>query len=163
MRSLRLVPVLLAVAAGLHLAVLPSHLEEGALVGAFFAVVAVGQLASTVVIHRCAGAWARAVIILANLGVVAVWLVSRTVGLALGGHDAAPEPVQLLDALSVAAELAAVAGLALVGSHRPAGASRWGGVPGLVVVALLAAGVALPVAPGADAHEHPHAFVHHHG
>jgi hypothetical protein len=134
--------------------VLPSHLEEGVAIGAFFAVTAIAQLAAAVAVHRGVGPWLRALIAVVNVGVVVVWLISRTVGLALGGHDAAPEPVALLDTLSVVAELAAVAGLYLLGSATLRPRRRLAGLPALVLVALLAAGAGLPLAPAADAHVH---------
>jgi hypothetical protein len=158
MRSVRAVPVLLAVAAGLHFAVLPSHVKEGMWIGLFFAVTAVVQLAMAVAVQRGVGPLSRLVIAAANLGVVGVWLVSRTAGLALGGHDAAPEPIALLDSLSVVAELAAVAGLYLWSTaSRPARRPRLAGLPALAFVALVAAVIGLPLAPPADAHEHTHA------
>ena len=166
MRSLRAVPVFLAVAAGLHLAVLPAHLEEGAAIGAFFAVVALGQLGAAIAVQRGVGSWTRAVIAVANVGVIVVWAVSRTAGLALGGHDAAPEPIGLLDSLSLVAEMAAVAGLYV--ATRPARFRSRFAVPALAALALVAAAIAFPLAPAADAHEHVHsddaftAPAHHH-
>jgi hypothetical protein len=164
MRSTRAVPLLLAFAAGLHLAVMPSHVEEGLLVGGFFLAVAVAQLVSAVLVHRGVGPLTRFVIAAGNLGVVAVWLVSRTVGLSLGGHDSAPEPIALLDSLSVIAQLAAVVGLYLrtARSPRRRGPARLAGLPALpalALVALLAGGAGLPFAEAAHAHEH--ADAHH--
>ena len=158
MRTVRVVPLLLAFAAGLHLAVLPSHLEEGAAVGGFFLLVAVAQLGAAVLVHRGTSPGMRAVIAAGNLGVVAVWVGSRTVGLGLVGQGGGPEPVALLDLLSVVAELAAIAGLYLLSSAaRPARSSRLAGLPALAVVALLASGVGLSLVPAAhgDAGTHP--------
>ena len=171
MRSVRAVPLLLAFAAGLHLAALPSHVEEGAAVAAFFLLTAVGQLVAAFVVHRGAAPPTRALIAAANVGVVAVWAVSRTVGLPLFGHDGGVEPVSLLDALSVAAELAIVAGLSFrsVAAGSRSGA-RLAGIPALTVVALLVAGAGLPFAPAehahaetpVEAHVHTHDAAHHH-
>jgi hypothetical protein len=154
MRPVRAVPLLLAFAAGLHLAVLPSHLEEGLVVGAFFLLVAIGQLAAAALVHRGANGRARAVIAAGNLGVVAVWAVSRTVGLSLGGHGGAPEPIALLDALSVVGQLAAVVGLSLRAMPRPARSPRLAGLPALAAVMLLAGVAGFPFAEAAHAHEH---------
>ena len=162
MRSVRTVSFLLAFAAGLHLAAMPSHLSEGAAVGAFFLVVAVVQLAAAALVYRGTGPIVRALIAAGNLGVIAVWAVSRTAG--LGGG---PEPVALFDGLAVVVELAAVAGLCLGSATRPA---RQGltGLPALAVVALLVAGAGLPFAPAAHSHaeagpgQHDPAADHHH-
>ena len=154
MRSVRTVPLLLAVAAGLHLAALPSHVGEGPLVGAFFVVVAAAQLTAAVLVHRGAGPMARAVIAAGNLGVLAVWLVSRTAGLAVGGHAGGPEPVSILDGLATGFGLAAVVGLYLFGTtSRPASPRRLAGLPALAVVASLATLAGLPLAAPAHSHD----------
>jgi hypothetical protein len=172
MRSVRTVSLLLAVAAGLHLAALPSHVEEGSAVAAFFGVMAVGQLIAAFVVYRGSSARARAVIAAGTLGIVAVWAMSRTVGFPYFGHDGDVEPVALLDALSVVAELAAVAGLYALSAVRSPRPTRWAGLPALAVVALLVAAAGLPLAPSEHAHAeeaheapalHVHAHAHDHG
>src|SRR5436305_12387075 len=103
------VSLALAAAAGLHLAVLPDHLEEGLLIGAFFGVCAVLQLAAAVWVSAGAGRRAQQVIIAGNLAVIAIWAVSRTVGIPIGPDAGVPEPVSTLDALSFLAEIIALA------------------------------------------------------
>ena len=78
-------------AAGVHAAVAPPHLREGALIGGFFVACAAAQLI------WAALAWQRrtpAVLwtgIVGNLAVLALWLVSRTVG--IPGIAGGPEPI----------------------------------------------------------------------
>ena len=154
MRSIRLVPLLLATAAGLHLAALPSHLGEGALVGAFFVAVAGAQLLAAVLVQRGTGGLTRALIVAGNVAVAGVWIVSRTVGLSLGGHAGGAEPVSVLDSLAVAAGLAAVVGLyrfSTTTRRLPAG--RLAGLPALALVAALATGAGLPLATPAHSHD----------
>ena len=146
MRTVRAVPLLLAFAAGLHLAVLPSHLEEGAAVGGFFLAVAAAQLVSAVLVHRGASPVARRAVVAMNLGVVAVWVVSRTVGLPVVG-GAGPEAVGALDALAVVAQLAAVAGLVARFASGAVPATRMAGIPALGMVVVLATGVGLRLVP----------------
>lgn len=155
MRSLRPAPLLLAAAAGLHLAALQSHLDAGVAVAAFFVAVAAGQLGAAVLVFRGTTPMTTRVIALGNLAVVAVWAVSRTVGLPLVGD--APEPVGLLDGVATAAGIAAVVSLVLSTSTSTPRRRLLTGVPALALVAVLAAGVGLPLAAaghsGNEAHE----------
>jgi glucose dehydrogenase len=100
----------LAAAAGLHLAVFPSHLEEGTVFGGFFLAVAGVQLAAVAVVGANGGRRALWAVALVNVGVVAVWAVSRTTGLPVGPEPGHVEPVSVLDSLSGAAEVVAIAG-----------------------------------------------------
>jgi hypothetical protein len=93
------------VAAVVHVVVMPAHLEEHWSFGVFFGLLAVVQLGY-------AGALAlrpsRDVLVagaLVNAATVALWLLSRTVGLPLGPEAGTPEPVGLLDATSTLAEV----------------------------------------------------------
>ena len=101
---------LLAAAGGLHLAALPSHLESSALVGAFFAATALGQLLAAVLIATRPSPRTTAAIIAGNLAVLAIWAVSRTTGLPVGGEVGTPEPFGVLDGLAAAAQILVVAG-----------------------------------------------------
>ena len=78
-------------AAGVHAAVAPMHLREGALVGSFFVACAGAQLSwAAVAWHRPSPTvlWSG---IVGNLAVLALWLVSRTVG--IPGVGGGPEPL----------------------------------------------------------------------
>lgn len=97
-----------AAAAGVHAAVTPAHLGEGMAVGMFFVLTAAGQCA-----WSCAVLWrpARALLhagAVANLGVVLVWMVSRTTGVpGVGGGE--PEAVGMLDVATTGWELVLIA------------------------------------------------------
>jgi hypothetical protein len=112
----------LAWAAGvMHAAASAEHLEEWPLAAAFFAGLMTAQLGL--------GAWLwarprrRALVAAAagSLAIVALWAVSRTVGLPFGPEAGHPEAVGVLDAMTVADELAlAGCSVAVVrGSIRP--------------------------------------------
>lgn len=95
-------------AAGVHAAVAPPHLREGALIGAFFVACAAAQLI------WAALAWQRptpAVLwsgIVGNLAVLALWLVSRTVG--IPGIAGGPEPIGPWDVTCALWEVVIVVG-----------------------------------------------------
>lgn len=99
----------LSLGAGLiHMAVIPDHFGEDALSGLFFVVAAAFQLAWAL-------AWARRPqrgVAVAGLGVnaaiVAIWLLSRTVGLPLGAEPGVPEPLAAPDFLATIFELGIV-------------------------------------------------------
>ena len=134
-------------AAGIHFAVMGEHFDEYFLFGLFFSVVAWLQ-----------ALWALAVVVaptrqlliggwVGNAVVVAVWVVSRTVGLPLGPEAGTAETAAFLDVLSTVLEVAIVAGIAaLLISPRLARSGRSGAlaVAGLTIllVVLTTAGVA---------------------
>jgi hypothetical protein len=102
---------LLSAGAGIiHLAVLGPHLRESWLLGAFFAVVGLAQLAWPLLVmtRPSRGLWLAGVV--GNALVVVVWILSRTVGLPLGAEAGHAEPVGFADALSTAYEALLVAG-----------------------------------------------------
>ena len=73
-----------ATAAGIHAAVAPPHLRESPLFGAFFLVVALAQVAWTAtLLHRPSVSLLHLGVLL-NLALVALWLVTRTLGLPFG-------------------------------------------------------------------------------
>ncbi|HUQ64125.1 MAG TPA: hypothetical protein VM121_10260 [Acidimicrobiales bacterium] len=171
MSTSRVVSLSLAAAAGLHLAALPDHLEEGVLIAGFFAACAVLQLTAAFVVSGGAGPGARRVIIAGNVAVVGIWLVSRTVGVPFGPEAGTPEPVSALDSLSLVAELVAVGGLVLLGRARRVRLGAWkaGPVAALAMTSFLFAGAGMAVAtphhhdePGAPhQHESPTVARHH--
>ena len=98
-------------AAAIHFWVVPEHLEEWAAAGAFFIALGVFQAAWAV-----AYLWrpSRSVIhagILANLATVALWVVSRTIGLPFSPEPWKPEEIGVLDVAASALEFVLVAGL----------------------------------------------------
>lgn len=100
-----------AAAAGIHAAVAPAHLAERTLTGVFFVVVAAGQLAWTLAAaDRPTPPLLRTGIAL-QAALVALWLVTRTVGLPFGLLPE-PHPVGGWDLACIAWQLVAVAGCA---------------------------------------------------
>jgi hypothetical protein len=82
-RSYRSVAVACATVAGLvHVLVIPEHLRESWLVGAFFAEVAAAQLVLAWMLRRTTGVATLLVGIWATLGLVALYVASRTMELA---------------------------------------------------------------------------------
>jgi hypothetical protein len=120
-----------ATAAGIHAAVAPPHLREQAAYGAFFLLVAVAQLAWAAALPRPTPVVLRAGIVL-QLGLVALWLLTRTAGLPFGLMPE-PHPVGPWDLACVAWQVvAAVAaarvlrdGLAADGTARMPGWFDW--------------------------------------
>lgn len=141
-------------AAAIHLWVVPTHLEQWWAYGAFFLVVAGGQLLFAPIVLWRARPWLLVTGVAANVAVVLVWMFSRTSGLpigppltdstagrgdpALGGYGShasgAVEAVGPLDFTASAVELVIV--LALVSMLPPTHRRH-------TVNALLAVGVTL--------------------
>lgn len=97
-------------AAVIHFAVVPAHWQEWMVAGQFFALLALFQLV-----------WAPAVLarptnlvlasgVLLNLGAIALWVVSRTVGAPFGPHAGEPELVQAADLCALLLQLYVVMG-----------------------------------------------------
>ena len=122
-------------AAGIHAAVVPEHLQESLLIGGFFVAVALGQFGLAAALRRRPPVLLAVVAIWAHVGLIALYVASRTVDLAFlpahhgasrvehlpvaGGHGngipAYPgsriEPVGALDLICLAAELVLVGAL----------------------------------------------------
>jgi hypothetical protein len=94
--------------------VLGPHLRESWLLGVFFAVTAVAQLAWALL---AAMRPSRRVLLggaVGNALVILVWIVSRTVGVPVGPGAGGAEPVGFADALSTAYEALIVVGAIVV-------------------------------------------------
>jgi hypothetical protein len=143
--STTIIAALLAAAGGLHLAALPAHLNESAAAAIFFAVVALGQLAGAVLITTRPSTRTTMAVILGNAAVLAIWAVSRTTGLPVGGELGVREPLAALDGLAAVAEILVVGGaLTLL---RRAGrislrSTGWQPVAAMAVLWLASGGVA---------------------
>lgn len=99
-----------AAAAAFHFAVVPEHLREYWLFGAFFVVSGVAQaLWATLVSLRPTSAVYLAGLV-GNATIIVIWILSRTLGVPVGPESGMPEPVGLLDSLSTVFELLIVAG-----------------------------------------------------
>lgn len=114
-----------AAAAGVHAAMGPSHFSEGFLLGLFFAVSSMAQLAWASLALTSGGALLLRVGVLLNVGCVALWLVTRTLGLPFGLIPG-PEAVGSWDVATVIWELV-VAGCCLAALRRTpdARAASW--------------------------------------
>jgi len=122
----RLAALGLYVAAGGHLIASLVHLSHGWGITTFFLVVAAIQIAAAGRLARGAGGSATAAVLAVTLGLVLLYLASRTVTLPFGGvhtaHNDRPQDPDLLGTVVVAAELLTLAtGPALL----PAIVRRW--------------------------------------
>jgi FtsP/CotA-like multicopper oxidase with cupredoxin domain len=95
-------------AAAIHFAVAPEHFQEYLPFGLFFIGLGLAQLALAVAVLM---APSRRLYVIASGGtvaVIAIWLMSRTVGLPLGPDPWTPEPVGFIDLLASIIEATAV-------------------------------------------------------
>jgi hypothetical protein len=112
--SLPLVAIAGAAAAAVHFVVMPEHFEEATIYGMFFAVAATSQLLySALLLIRpsralvCAGA-------IGNIAIIALWLVTRTIGIPLGPGAGSVEELGGLDVLATIFEIGAAIGAVTV-------------------------------------------------
>jgi hypothetical protein len=97
------------VAAGVHVTVCPEHYAEGWMYGVFFTVTAGAQLLWAVLLAvRPEPRVVRAGLV-ASLAVVALWAVTRSVGIPLGPERGEVETIGALDVVATTAELVAAA------------------------------------------------------
>jgi hypothetical protein len=133
MRRVELAVAWLSIAAGaIHASAGPEHLAEWWAYGLFFFGAAAFQAAySLLLLTRGIEGWGGwtavrgkvyAVGLVATLAIIALWVVSRTVGVPVGPEAFEPEGIGALDLSSKAVEIAMVIALAvlLVRSGRPA-------------------------------------------
>lgn len=111
--------VLSAVAGLLHLLVMPEHLAEWFGYGLFFLVVALAQLAYTVLLLR----WPPSPTlflagIVGNTLIIAFYVITRTIGIPLGPAAGEVEEIGFVDACSKLVELALVGCLFFIYWHR---------------------------------------------
>lgn len=143
----------LCAAAAVHLAVLPAHLRESAVLGSFFAVAAAAQgvLAALLLVRPSRRLLAG--VAGGSIAVMALWAATRLATLPFALDGARPEAVGLLDVLASGAELTtAVCALALLagqGRRRPTGVAlrpawRWSGWSLPLRIALLAVSIGVP-------------------
>ena len=96
-------------AEAVHVAVMDEHIQEWLLAGLFFLVIAVaeGLLAAALVIADTPTVRWTAVFV--SLGTVALWLLTRTVGLPFGPMAGRPEPLGPVDSVATLLELVTAA------------------------------------------------------
>jgi hypothetical protein len=134
----RLAAVLSGAAAAVHLSVARQHFDEAWLFGVGFVVSGVLQLAWAVAIWRRDGDRRLLVAgLVLQLGIVLVWVVSRTSGLPYGPESWDPESVGALDAQCTFDELLIVV-LGLVSTRHASRSRPRLAVDGLELLALVA-------------------------
>jgi hypothetical protein len=106
--SFGLAGALSGLAAVVHVAVCPEHFHEAAVYGVFFAAAAVAQVGWAVAafVHRTR--LVAVIGIAGNLGMLALWALSRTVGLPTGPFAGEVERIGPLDLLASACETGVV-------------------------------------------------------
>jgi hypothetical protein len=117
-----------ASAAVVHACVVPEHVDESWLLGTFFAVVAAAQAAWGVAVLGAGGRALRTSGALASLALLALWLISRTIGLPVGPHPWQPEPFGAADLIAATLELGLVA--CVVGRPRARAAGACADISG---------------------------------
>lgn len=142
------VALLSAGAAGIHFAVSQSHFEEYWLFGAFFLALAWFQALWAILVVASPHRLLYLIGTLANGATIALWTVTRTIGVPVGPTAGEPEPAEFIDILSTLFELLVVVGCILLA--RGAARRYLGGrrvltgtlALGLVVVGLTSGAVA---------------------
>lgn len=100
--------MLSVVSATVHLAVSPEHFREGLVYGCFFAASAAGHVLWAGLALRRPRRWLIAIGLATNLGIVALWVMTRTLGIPLGPSAGKIEAVGVLDVVATACELGVV-------------------------------------------------------
>jgi hypothetical protein len=150
----------LSAAAGIiHLAMVPSHMDEWALEGVGFALAGLFQIMIAGLLLTRPSRIALVVAIAVNAALIATWAVSRTAGLPFGPNSGHRELATFIDVACVALEGAFIAAAALsLQNPRWADAFRLPAIAlSLGAVALATAAVASPSAREHAAHGHGHA------
>jgi hypothetical protein len=107
----------LLAAAAIHAAVVPEHLHEWLWAGLFFVVLTVAELAAADRLVKTGQRAGLVAAVLVSAAPLAVWTVSRTVGLPFGPEAGTPEAVGLADCVASLLELGTlVAALVLLRS-----------------------------------------------
>src|SRR5262245_17305277 len=148
-------------AAAIHFAVTGDHFQEGVAFGLFFAALAWAQLLWAVGILLAPSRLLLLAGLAGNLGVVAIWAVSRTAGLPVGPEAGTAESGGVADVAATIVELLIVSGTALLLTRGASVETRRVRVSRAIPVALAVMGLtSWAIFAGADhshvedAHEH---------
>jgi hypothetical protein len=115
-----LFPAVLSFGAGvIHAAVVPEHLAEEWIFGAFFILTAVFQIAWAIAVVLRPSAIVATTGAVANGAIIAVWALSRTIGLPIGPEAWMPEPVSTLDVVATLMEVLLVVSVVIAAAHLP--------------------------------------------
>jgi predicted branched-subunit amino acid permease len=123
-----------------HVVAAFDHLGESRLFAALFVLSAVLQFAAGWAMYRRPSRRVLAFTVVLSVGIAAVWLMSRTVGLPIGPEHWTPEEIGPLDVISTADELALPWLVAVYARRTPRPLAVTANVAGgaLVVVSALA-------------------------
>lgn len=132
-----------AAAGTIHAVVTPEHFDEWWASGVFFLLAAILQLTWAGLILVRANGWVLILGLAGNAGAVALWLLTRTVGLPVGPEAGAAERVGLVDTVATTYEIVAVLLIALLGRGDLPRRVRLGSAEALAASALLGATLAL--------------------
>jgi hypothetical protein len=116
------VALLSAGAAAIHFAVIQSHFDEWWGYGAFFVASGIAQLAWSLLVVASPARWVFWLGVAGNAAIVALWILTRTVGTIVGPGASEPEAVGLADVVATAFEIVIVV-VALFAARR--GLPRW--------------------------------------
>lgn len=111
-------------AGAVHGAVCPAHFREATVFGAFFLGAATLQAAWACLLLLRPGRSLLIVGAAGNAAVVALWTLSRTVGVPIGPNVWTPEAIAAADSLATTLELAVIVGVLWVLFHRQLARSR---------------------------------------
>ncbi|MCH9732558.1 MAG: hypothetical protein K0U84_23320 [Actinomycetia bacterium] len=136
-------------AALIHFATLPAHWQEWPPSGVFFALLAVFQFGWALAMALRPQIAVLTTGIVANLGAIALWVLSRTSGIPFGPHAGEAEAMRAAGVAAVLLEATVVIGAAYVWilGHKTAALS---GMTYGIVLATAGAGVAVAVVIGVD-------------
>lgn len=126
--------VLSLLVAWVHFAYMPSHFREWWAYGTFFLAMGLGQGLLAVGLLRRPSRWLVLAGIAGNLGIVGMYVLSRTRGVPLGPHAGVAEHAEAVDLITTGGEILLVTILLVLLDGR---ARRW------IVNALLVAAIAL--------------------
>jgi len=126
-----------------HLVAAVDHYGESRLFAALFVLSAVLQLVAGYAICRRPSPRVFAASIVLSLGIAAVWLASRTVGLPIGPEHWQPEEIGALDVICTADELVLVPLIAAHLGRLPRVLATGTGVLGVALAAVSALGFML--------------------
>jgi hypothetical protein len=165
--------LLSAGAAAIHASAAGPHFAEHLLLGVLFVVTAIAQAAWAALVLTAPSSRLLAAGAFGNLGVAAVWAVSRTVGLPFLPGAEVPEPLGALDLAATSFEVVVVAACVLLlaagGPYHPVSGramKRFATVGAIAIAALTSAAYAgMPNGghhhDGLSATEDEHAVAHH--
>jgi hypothetical protein len=146
-QAARVVLAVLAAGAGaIHLAMVAPHAQDSTVDGVLFAVAGWVQITLALFLFARPSRRVLGINIAVNLGLLAVWAASRTVGLPWGAHAGEAEDVGSVDLICAAFEVVLIIGSFVVAA-RPrigenigrTGLALTAGIPALAVMALTTA------------------------